>query len=216
MDPSVPASFIPKKPIGASAISGGSAAFGVFFLLLTIIVLGLSVAGAGAVFAYKAHLKTAITEKSATLKQAEAAFDPDTIKELARLDSRINNASALLQKHVTVLTLFDYIGQQTLEQVQLTSFSYDLKPDGAAQISFSGSGDSFATVALQSDQLNASKIFKDLVFSGVAAGAEGKVTFGVKATVDSSLLSYSKLLTTTQTSATSQNQPATMSSTTTQ
>jgi hypothetical protein len=109
-----------------------------------------------------------------------------------RFDSRIIQARAVLAKHVSPSAIFYFLSQQTLEKVQLTKFDYDLGDGGAATVSVDGITDSFSTVALQSDQLGASKVLKDIIFSDIEVQTDGKISFHVTAKVDPTLLLYSK------------------------
>jgi len=193
MDTQVPSSFIPKKPL-TTMNPRGSAAMGTFVFLIALLVFVASLVSAGAAFAYKGFLTTSLAQKADTLQKAEAAFDPSTIQDLERLDSRINNAEALLQKHTTAYAIFDLLAQQTLANVQFTSFSFDFDTNGNPALSLVGQADGFSTIALQSDQLGASKVLKDVVFSGIVVQSNGRVSFNVKANIDPSLISYSKML----------------------
>lgn len=189
MDPQVSGSFIPKAPLVDTRRSAGGMGL---LLIVAVLLLVLSVVGAGSVFAYQQILTTQIASKSDSLKRAEGAFEPDVIEQLSRLDSRITHAQTLLQNHTAPSAIFDYLSTITLEQVQFTDFTYQMGGDGSATIALSGVGDSFSTVALQSDQFGASRLLKDVVFSDVAIGTGGRVTFTVKATLDPSLYLYAR------------------------
>lgn len=201
MDNPLQPSFIPKKPLGGPSVRSGGAAFGMFFVLVATLIFVASIFAAGGAFVFKGFLQSSIASKADTLQKAEAAFDPSTIQDLVRLDSRINNAESLLQKHVTALSIFNFFSQQTLQNVQFTGFTYELQENGVAQVSLTGVADGFATVALQSDQLGASKTLKNVVFSSIVVNATGRVGFNVKADLDPSLLSYAKNLNAAPTSA---------------
>jgi len=190
MDPQVSGSFIPKAPLVAVRRPVG-AGVGLFFLAAALLLV-LSVIGAAAVFAYQNILNARLASQDRSLKLAEGAFEPDVIEQLSRLDSRINNVETLLGKHVAPSAIFDYLSTITLVRVQFTAFTYQLNTDGSAALSLSGVGDSFSTVALQSDQFGASRLLKDVVFSDVAIGSGGKVNFSVKATLDPSLYIFSR------------------------
>jgi hypothetical protein len=193
MPPQVPTSFIPKKPLDTGAVSyheSGGVGF-LFFIALFIFIASL--VAAGGVFAWKNYLSAAIGSDSKSLQEAEGAFDPSTINDLVRLDSRINNAETLLQSHVAPSAIFNFLSQQTLQNVQFTSFTYALQADNSASIVLQGQADSFSTVALQSDQFSASTMLKDVVFSSIQT-TTGGVSFSVTATVDPSLINYAKNL----------------------
>lgn len=190
MDPQVQASFIPKKSLEASTSRGG---FGLF-LLLAILVFVASLVAAGSAFAYQQYLTTTLAAEKVSLERAQGAYEPDSIKDLARMDQRITQAKTLLSKHTAPSAIFAFLGTQTLEKVSFSSFNFTLGNDGSAKVGLSGKADSFSTMALQSDQFGGNKIFKDVIFSGIAADDSGAVSFSVSATVDPSIISYATYL----------------------
>ncbi len=194
MDTQIQPSFIPKKPLNTPTMRKGGTAMGMFVFLICMLVFIAAIVSAGGAFVYQGFLKSSITQKTDTLQKAEAAFDPSAIQDLVRLDSRINNAEALLQKHISSLAIFNFLAGQTLQNVQFTTFTYELQTNNSALVTLGGIADGFSTVALQSDQLGASKILKDVVFSGIVVNPTGKVSFNVKASIDSSLINYAKSL----------------------
>jgi len=193
MDPQVQASFIPKKSLDVNAPRGGGGFSGLLFLISLLIFI-TSLVAAGASFAYTQYLNSAIASKSHSLELAEGAFDPSTIQDLVRLDSRLTQSKKLLASHVAVSNLFALLETQTLANVSFSSFDYQLGDDGSAKITLQGVADSFSTVALQSDQFGGNKLLKDVVFTNIAVDNAGHVNFNVSATVDPSVLSYSSTL----------------------
>lgn len=191
MDPQVSGSFIPKAPLVDTRRVGSGAGMGLL-LLLSILLLVLSLVGAAGVFAYQNILNAQIAGKDNSLKLAEGAFEPDVINQLSRLDSRINNATTLLNKHTAPSAVFDYLSTITLAQIQFTDFTFKLAADGSATVALAGVGDSFSTVALQSDQFGSARLFKDVVFSNISIGQAGTVSFAVTATLDPSLYVFAK------------------------
>ncbi len=193
MDPQVQASFIPKKSLemGASPRGGG---FGGLVFLIALLFFVASLVAAGASFAYTQYLQKSIVDKSASLKKAEGAYNPGTIEDLSRLDNRLIQANSLLNKHVAVSGIFAFLSTQTLVNVAFSNFSYDLGGDGSAKIGMSGAADSFSTVALQSDQFNGNKLLKEVLFSNITVGTNGRISFNVSATVDPSVLLYKNTL----------------------
>ena len=187
MDPVGQGSFIPKQSLAAASRGGG---MGLFFLL-AIIIFALSIVSAGAAFGYTQILKNTIAGKDESLRKAEGAFNPGTIQDLLRLDNRLTQARLLLQKHVAPSALLYFLSTITLERVQLNSFEMGLNNNGSASLTVTGSADSFSSVALQSDQFGATKLLKDVIFSGISVNESGKVGFTVTATIDPSLLLYS-------------------------
>jgi hypothetical protein len=200
MDPQVQASFIPKKSLemGASPRGGG---FGGLVFLIALLFFVASLVAAGASFAYTQYLQKAIVDKSDSLKKAEGAYNAKSIEDLARLDNRLIQSNALLNKHVAVSGIFSFLSTQTLVNVSFSNFTYELGGDGTAKITMAGAADSFSTVALQSDQFNGNKLLKDVLFSSITVGAGGRISFNVSAVVDPSILLYKNTIGTAATPA---------------
>src|SRR5581483_10611153 len=137
MDPQVSTSFIPKEALAAQKARTGGV--GLFFLL-SLLVFVVSIIAAGASFAYAQY----ITKQ---LDVDRGAFDLPSIVQLQKLDTRIQQAKRLLQKHVALSGLFNFLSKNTLVNVQFTSFEYSLANDGSAAIQMDGTADSFATIA---------------------------------------------------------------------
>ena len=190
MDPQVSNSFIPK----AALTEQKARASGVGLVtLISLFIFALSVVAAGASFAYSGLVQGQLAKNQASLAADQAAFDPATINDLMRLDSRMRNAVTLLSSHVAPSGLFGLLSADTLPNVQFTSFDYALNQDGSATLHLDGTADSFSTVAQQSDAFGSSKVLKDIIFSGIAITGSG-VSFTVQAGIDPSIISYSKQL----------------------
>ncbi len=189
MDPQVSASFIPKKPLAESRPRSGMS--GLFFLLALLIFIASLIAAGGA-FLYGRYLGVSLESKKASLAKYQQAYDLPTIQTLVRFDSRINEAQKVLKNHLAPSAIFTFLAQQTLEKVQFNDFNYTVgTSDHGATIQMTGVTDSFATIALQSDQLGSSKALKDIIFSNIAIQDTGKVSFSVSATIDPALILYS-------------------------
>lgn len=218
MDSPVPSSFIPKKaftpnPLPTPSVGGNGIIYAVCLFLFVVSLLA-----AGGVFAYQAYLTQTIADNGAILTKDQTALDFPAIEDLVRLDSRITQAKTLLARHVAPSSIFAFLSQETLQNVQFTTFKYDIQPDGSATIKLDGVADSFSTVALQSDQLSNSTLLKDILFTNLNTNPNGQVTFTVQATVVPALFLYSSTLGTpvsTTPTASATTTPATTSGTST-
>jgi hypothetical protein len=186
MDPVVPTSFIPKKPLVENR--GGTG----LLMLIAVLIFVVSLLAAGGAFLYGQYLNRAIADKDSSLKKAEGAFDTSSIRDLERLDIRLSEGRTLIQNHLAPSGVFTFLSASTLERVQFTSMTLDIAPDGNAKLGLTGVADSFSSLALQSDQFSAAKVLRDVVFSDIATNATGHVTFTVTADIDPSLLSYAR------------------------
>jgi hypothetical protein len=203
MDPQVPTSFIPKKPLVGESRAAGAG----LLMLVAVLMFVASLAAAGGVFAYGKLLDKSIADKDASLKKAEGAFDTASIVDLSRLDIRLTQAKKLLNSHVAPSGVFTFLSATTLERVQFTSLTLDVNDDGSAKIMLAGVADSFSSLALQSDQFSAAKVLRDVVFSGISSDPSGGVKFSLSANVDPSLLSYAKQNSGTVSAADASGQP---------
>lgn len=189
MDPNVSTSFIPKEALAAQKVRAGG--MGLFFLI-ALLMFVISLVAAGLAVGYRQYLNKDLADNKAKLELDKGAFDPATINDLVRMDSRLTQAGQLLDKHVAPSGIFDFLAQKTLQNVQFTGFQYTLSNTGTANIELDGVTDSFATIALQSDALGKSTALKDVIFSNITVEENGQVGFTVEATVDPSLISYAK------------------------
>ena len=189
MDPQVGTSFIPKRPLGETARGSAS---GFLFLVSLLIFIASIVAGGGA-FGYGVLLNQQVASKSASLANAQGAFDPPAIQDLLRVDARIQNARRVMDKHTAPSALFAFLSQNTLATVQFTAMNYAISADGSASLTLDGQAKTFSDVALQSDAFGGGKILKDVIFSSINVAQNG-VTFTVKATVSPSFLLYKSTL----------------------
>lgn len=189
MDPQFQRSFIPKKPITA-APQASSSSISLFSLLSTILFI-VVIALAGGVFFYHNLLQKQLDTDRASLERAKGAFEPDTINEIIRLDSRIEIGKQLLNSHVAVTPFFNFLSTVTLKSVRFRDFAFTYLAPDKVLVSMKGQASSYAAVALQSDLLNQQKQLKNNLLTDMALEPTGLVSFSLSTTIDPSLLTYS-------------------------
>lgn len=188
MDPQFQRSFIPKKPIAATA-SVSSSTISLFSLLSTIlfiVVLALS----GGVFFYQGLLQKQIAADKDSLDRAKGAFEPDLINQIIRLDSRIEIGKNLLASHVAVTPFFNFLSSVTLKSVRFRDFSFIYLAPDKVSVTMHGQAQSYASVALENDLLNAQKQLSGTLLSDMSLDSAGTVSFSVTTTVNPNLLTY--------------------------
>lgn len=188
MDPRLQSSFIPKKPIVATPTRAASS-INLFSLVSTVLFIAAIAVSAGAFFYEKLLVKQVEANKQ-TLERAKGAFDPELIREIVRLDSRIETGKKLLSSHVAVTPLFDFLSSVTLRSVRFRDFSFTYGAQDKILVTMKGQAQSYAAVALQSDLLNSQKALKDTILSDMTLEPTGLVSFNVSTTVDRSVVSY--------------------------
>ncbi len=228
MEPKFQSSFIPKGPL---ATSGTLASTGTkqksLFGFLTSIVFAITIALSIGVLAYNFYLGHSIKKMGAEINAARAEIDQSSVGELTRLNSRIVSTQDLLNKHVVLSPLLDYLEATTLKNVRFTDFHFESTNKGLV-LSMKGQARGYSAVSLQSDIFNKSKYIKNPIFSDLSLDDKGNVIFSFSAMVDPSLVSYKKAVeaegvqaapvstaTTTQATTTLSTTVATSTSTTT-
>jgi hypothetical protein len=196
-------SFIPKKPIEpvASRRSGGSMGLLTF---VSIIIFLVSIGLAGYVFLERKLLIQQINTDQATISANKDSFTADsvTIENLIELNSRINVAKDLLNKHITVSPVFDFLQKATLRSVMFKNFSFSSggkDSSGVSRISvqMSGVAPDWETVALQADEFGKSDYKKNISepkISNLSVNTDGSISFQFSAYVAEDYLMYGNSL----------------------
>ncbi len=191
-------SFIPKKPVSISeqSQSGGMS----LFLLVSMIIFLISLGLAGYIFLEKNLLIKKITANIATIEQNKGGLTSDsvTIESLVELNSRINVAKDLLDRHVAISPIFDFLQQATLKSVRFRNFSFSSLGKDASGVSrvsaqMSGIATSWETVASQADEFGKpdwKRIITEPKISNLSLNADGSVSFLFTTYVSPSFLLY--------------------------
>lgn len=191
MEDRVKTSFIPKASLNTKQQKSpkSNTTLNVFNLLGVVILVAAIVVSIG-VFLLEQFTIQSIENKKESLERARAAFQPATIKELSRLDSRLQVGSQLLSSHIAPSKLFDVIEEETLSSVRFRDFSMSEAGAGRLAITMGGEAQSFNAVALQSDRFGANDLFSEVIFSNLNIDASGNVVFNFSAAVDKDEILY--------------------------
>lgn len=214
MEPSIPTSFIPKRPITTEphAPVGGPRAVGLLTMFTVIVVLGTALSF-GYVYLAERKLAGDKAKLAASIDVARNSIGTDFINDMKRLQARIEGVKALLKSHIVVSPIFDALQATTLRSVQYKSFSYAFVTDAGTkaqtvQITLVGSAKSYATIALQSDAFLGSTLIKNPVFSNLSVNDKtGAVEFRLTFSVDPAMLSYERFIASVPKSSTEQLTP---------
>lgn len=175
MDPGIPTSFIPKRPIepGMDASANVPRRHTNVVTLLTVVII-LATAGVyGITYVYESSLTRQVETAKQTLTQARDGIGTDFVSDMKRLNDRISTIKTLLTNHVVVTPIFQALEATTLRSVQYKSFTYTLA-DTTAQnaksvdVTLQGTTKNYATLALQSDAFLGNPLIKNPVFSDLA------------------------------------------------
>ena len=107
MEERVKTSFIPKASLEVERKQSPKGNPVALANVVAGIVLILAILGSAGMFLFKQLTIQTIAKKQESLERSRAAFEPATIKELSRLDSRIKTGTILLSEHIALSKLFD-------------------------------------------------------------------------------------------------------------
>jgi len=180
-------SFIPKKTYKKKTTKRRD--YGGLFMGIAGLIFIISILAAGSVFLYDRYLNSDIERMSSDLERQKGSLEKEIIKELSKIDKKIEASKMILDNHITLISLFELLEKNTLKNVMFENMV--LSPeDGGWTISMKGLADSYATIALQSDVFEEDKNMSELIFSDLAVGNDGGVVFDVTAKIDPRILSY--------------------------
>jgi hypothetical protein len=185
----VKTSFIPKASLKVERRQKSGGSVGLINLIATVILI-VAVVATGGTLLFEQLTARNIEAKRVSLERARAAFEPATIKELSRLDKRLDASERLLNSHIELSHLLDEIETQTLTSVRFGNFSFGNDRLEGATLSMSGEARSFNALALQADAFGSSDFFIDPIFSNFNIDQSGVVLFNFTATVDQNQLGY--------------------------
>ncbi|MSR71378.1 MAG: hypothetical protein EXS50_01740 [Candidatus Taylorbacteria bacterium] len=189
MDTKFQSSFIPKKTMVPTGRSGEPRSINLLFLIGFVILL-VVIAGALYVFIEQQILHRNIAQNQKTLATTRQSFDPSLIDILTKLDTRFEIGKLLLSNHIAVSPFFGVLESITLKSVRFTDFTYALVGTDRITVSMHGEGESFSSVALQSDVFGKSKFLKKPIISNLTLSQNGNVGFDFTATIDQAGLLY--------------------------
>ncbi|GMQ95250.1 MAG: hypothetical protein BMS9Abin13_363 [Patescibacteria group bacterium] len=209
MDKDTSVSFIPKKSLAKQA--GRRKRPRSLWLFLSSLIFFLTVASYGGLYFYNVTLEEVLTEKNDKLESIKKELDPTNVIESAMaLQTKIDTARRLLDDHISLLPLFDFLERNTLKSVKFDSFSFsrkeatDAPASGAVNsapdeleitISMKGRAVSYASLAFQSDVFaEAKRYIKSFSISNLKPDASGDIVFDFNAVLNPSFLLYANTL----------------------
>lgn len=191
MDSNNKISFIPKKALARSDFSGKQPVS--LFLTLSFSALLITCAIYGGAYIYVQTLEKGIDIKRKELQDLRNNFDLSIIDKARDLKARLKSAQELVDGHIALSSIFDFLQQATLRSVGYNSFQY-IRKDGKLDISLGGMAPSYASVALQKDgySLETGNQGHLTTFSmgDYRLDENGNVSFTLKASLNPSLFLY--------------------------
>lgn len=155
MDRETNIAFIPKAPLTTSDFKHRPAnALFVIALILFVISTGATTG----LFIYKNVLKDDLAEKNKQIASLRSDYeasaeDQDIVHKAEELGIQINTVKGILDKHISLIPLFDFLSEHTLKDVQLTSFAFDRDAKDGPTVKLGTVAGSYMSAALQREEL---------------------------------------------------------------
>ncbi len=185
-------SFIPKKPI--TQAQGKKPQKGVNLILFTSLILFLAtLLVAGGVFVYQSLLERQERSLALSIERAREAIEPELVDSLKRIDSRIEATRQILDGHLVISTVFNLLGQLTLESVSFDGLLFSIEPNGKIILKLSGVSRDYSAVALQSVIFGENRFIENSIFSNLHLNPQGNVLFNFSANINDRLVSYKNI-----------------------
>jgi hypothetical protein len=198
MDTNAKISFIPKKPLAKRDFLERQPVS--LFLVLSFSIFFITSAVYGGSYLYARSLSNGIDAKKAQLEDIKSKFDLSIIDKAKDLRARIGYAQGIIDKHITLSSFFDFLGQVTLRSIGYKSFQYSSEKDGKLEVTLSGMGPDYASVALQRDALalevGQKEHLADFSMGGYTLDSNGNVNFNLMMTLNPAPFLYQKDLST--------------------
>ena len=192
-------SFIPKKPLVSYGQKDKPGISGILnFIAIIAFVVSLSVFGGA--YVYKLSQERSIASIKSDLSKVKKDLESkdSLMREMIRFDTKLNTAGALLNNHVSLRKVFEYLEESTMKNLRFTDFGYTNKNNEKVEIKMSGEAGGYSTIAWQAKEFvdakkTGDKDYTDIIFSDLNPGLTGNVVFKLTATVNPALILYSNL-----------------------
>jgi hypothetical protein len=204
MEPKFQSSFIPKEAISQPSQPGPSSSrpkvkernlvsFIALIIFLITIVLGVGIYG------YKYYLQKDLANMRSDLENRRAQLVSDSINKFVKFNNQIISVNRLVNDHLVLTPLFEYLEQSTLKQVRFSDFEFSSGGRGG-DLTMRGQAIGYSILAVQADIFNRSVNFNQPVFSNLDLDDKSNVIFQLKMGVNPELVSYRRLIEHSETS----------------
>ncbi len=217
MNPDIPTSFIPKRPVmnEVAPPQRHSRAVGALTIVAVVILIAVGVAY-GLVSVYDKQLQSKKSTLQKQINEARDSVGTDFLNDMKRLNARIDGVKSLIGTHIVVSPIFAALEQTTLRTIQFKSFTYTFVTDPGTkqqvvQVTLGGTAKSYTAIALQSDAFVQNQLIKNPVFSSLTVDEKtGLIGFKLVFTVSPADLSYEKFIRSVAPAVAAQVMPTTL------
>lgn len=185
-------SFIPKNPLAEEDIFIVRPRPRSVLGFLAALLFLTSVGGYTGLYFYQDFLSRNIQKKAGEIEVAQRALKSSPGISKAKVFSvRADLARTLLDKHIVVSPIFNFLSQNTLESILYKDFSFKDEEWGGT-LSLKGESPGYSSLAYQTDVFRANKNLLGFSVENIETTKEGSVSFVFNMAFDRAFLSYEK------------------------
>ena len=208
MDSKIPTSFIPKETIRTD-LRPRTEPTSILTIIALLLLAGSLIYLAG-IYVYRYMIYKQVNDPctvqtggtgqcglKATFELETKELDRSKLESLKQLDTKLKNGAGVLDRHVALKPLFEFLGRITNQNIQYQKFQFD-----KTGVTINGVAKSYEDIAYQqkifaTDPEAKTKIL-NFAFSDFDLDPKGQVSFKLTFMVDNSLLQYVNSQTQTQ------------------
>ena len=200
MSDNIKISFIPKKPIAQGQyLRRGRPVIGLAFTLAFLVVT-LVVIVSGAELFYKYNRTEIKDNKLVELQDfnsyLENGPDSEAIEDIRIFQKRVAVVRDMLEGHIALNVLFDFIHNTTLSDVSFSTFDFEADiTQEHVNVTLNGIAPSYEALAYYSLGIESeSKFVKSIFIDSIKQDEDENVNFTIEINLDADALRYSELL----------------------
>ena len=162
-------SFIPKAPKAKDTSSGRGRKVYILSYVSFVLFFGALIA-TGIVFFLAYQQDRSLALEQDRLQQEQAKFNDSELVGIQELASRLSAAEALLERHVSPVSILQSLEFTLLKSVTVTNFVYSKSEDGAYTVEISAEAPQFNAALFQREILSGNPILANADLTEVTYG----------------------------------------------
>lgn len=195
-------SFIPQRPAAGKVKNRGVRKIYILAYISYVLFFGSAIAAAGTFF-YTLTIDSQLGYQKSLLAAERDRFSESDMASIRELEERMNIAQDRMNKHISVVSIFEALEQSAVQAIRFTSFVYERPNDNAPLVTWLGSTEKFNTIIFQREILEQNPVLAGATFTEVAlvtsnvedeatASTEAmrSLTFSLSKEIDQSLVPY--------------------------
>lgn len=182
-------SFIPKQPTTGKVKKRQVRKIYVLAYLSYVMFFGVLIASVG-IFFYEISTRAQLEDEKENLVALKSTFSNSDFERVKSLEKQLQQADTLLNRHVSVVSIFEALESATLSSVLLSDFSLS-RETGDVTMVLAANTDDFNSVLFQREMYEKNSILDGLIFSepemvvanineGISVTSEKVVSFNLE------------------------------------